>query len=124
MKKILIIEDDAMIGKILEKKLSKNSNYEIIRVFDGAEGLKKIITFKPDLISVDLMMPGINGFEVLANIDTLYKNKTERPYLLVLSNLSSEDDIKKATKLGANHFFTKSNTKIDAIVEHINQTLV
>lgn len=123
MKKILIIEDDIMVGRILQKKLSLQNKYEIFQASNGKEGLEQVAKYQPDFITTDLMMPNVNGFEVLAGINTIYKNKTNRPYILVLSNISGGDDIKKAKALGANHFFVKSDTKIEAIVEHINKIL-
>jgi len=64
MAKILIIEDDRFLRELIARKL-KNEGYEIAEAVDGEEGLKKIKEEKPDLVLLDLILPGIDGFEVL-----------------------------------------------------------
>jgi len=63
MAKILIIEDDRFLRELIARKL-KNEGYEIAEAVDGEEGLKKIKEEKPDLVLLDLILPGIDGFEV------------------------------------------------------------
>ncbi len=65
-KKILIVEDDKDINNLI--KLSLGEGYEIDSAYDGEEGLKKVNTFKPDLVFLDLMLPGINGLDVCKKI--------------------------------------------------------
>lgn len=67
MKKILIVDDDMHIGNVLEETLSKEG-YKISRAYSGTEALLVLSQSKPDLILLDLMLPGLNGEEVLPNI--------------------------------------------------------
>jgi CheY-like chemotaxis protein len=65
MKKILIVEDDKFLRELIVQKLLKEG-YETSEAVDGEEGIKKIKEEKPDLILLDLILPGIDGFEVLS----------------------------------------------------------
>ncbi|MCK5179965.1 MAG: response regulator [Candidatus Omnitrophica bacterium] len=62
-KKILIIEDDVDISKVLKKRL-EDKKYVVVEASDGYEGLYKYLRQKPDLIILDVMMPGLDGYEV------------------------------------------------------------
>lgn len=67
MKRILIIDDDIHIGNVLEETLSKEG-YEISRAYSGTEALLVLSKSKPDLVLLDLMLPGLNGEDVLLKI--------------------------------------------------------
>ena len=67
MKQILIIDDDVNIGNMLEEALTKNG-YKVSRAYSGTEALLSLSTFKPDLVLLDLMLPGLSGEEVLPQI--------------------------------------------------------
>ncbi|HLC99645.1 MAG TPA: response regulator [Patescibacteria group bacterium] len=121
MKKVLIIDDDALIGKLLEIKLTSLGEFDVIRALDGDEGLKMIKEQAPDLVVLDLMMPRKSGFEVL---EDLQKAPTKGSvHVLVLSNLSSGADKDRALKLGGHTFFIKSEMTIGGIVEYIIKQL-
>ncbi len=66
-KKILIAEDEAHLGKMIQFKLEKEG-FDVVWENDGLKAWEKIQTEKPDLVLLDVMMPGMNGFEVLKNI--------------------------------------------------------
>ena len=65
-KKVLIVEDDRDINNLI--KLSIGAGYEVESAYDGEEGLKKVSTFKPDLVFLDLMLPGVNGLDICKKI--------------------------------------------------------
>lgn len=67
--KILTIDDDANLQKVLKKVLESKS-YQVIQALDGEEGLQKVIDEKPDLIVLDVIMPGKNGFDVCRELKT------------------------------------------------------
>lgn len=67
MKQILIIDDDVNIGNMLEEVFTKNG-YKVSRAYSGTEALLSLSTFKPDLVLLDLMLPGLSGEEVLPKI--------------------------------------------------------
>ncbi len=121
MKKILIIDDDALIGKLLEVKLAEQSKYEVIRALDGEEGIKAIREQKPDVVLLDLMMPKKSGYEVLEELrrDSLGDDM----HIVILTNLSGTSDKDKALKMGGHSFFVKSENTIATIVEHVLQQL-
>lgn len=112
MKKILIIEDEKPMAKVLGLKLS-HAGYETKIANDGEEGLKILENESFDLIFLDLIMPKMDGFETLGAI----KEKQIKTPVVVLSNLSQEDDEKKAKELGAAGFFIKSNTPMSTIAD-------
>ena len=118
MKKILIIEDERPMAKILQMKL-KHEGYEAECVFNGQEGLEKIKETKYDLIVLDLIMPVVDGFQVL---EAMNKEGIDAP-VIVASNLSQPGDEDRSKKLGAVDYFIKSNTSLSDLVGRITHFL-
>lgn len=117
-KKILIIEDEKTLARALELKLS-HAGFAVTAVFNGEDGVALLLKESFSLILLDLLMPKMDGFGVL----TILKEKNIRTPVMVLSNLSQEDDLKRTQELGAKDFFIKSNTPISTILEHVNKLL-
>lgn len=117
-KKILIIEDERAIAGALELKLN-NSGFLAKVACNGKEALSLMEEFNFDFVLLDLVMPGMNGFEFLEE----FKERGNNIPVIVLSNLSQEEDIMKAKNLGAKHYFIKSNTSISKIVEYLEKEL-
>lgn len=122
MKKILIIEDDPMIGKILELKLQneakkKGIETQMLRAKNGDEGVRLICDENPDMVITDLMMPVKSGFDMLAELKA--KGCKHDMRVIALSNLSEAADIERATNLGVHEYFIKNNTSINKIADHI-----
>lgn len=115
-KRILVAEDERPIAKAMELKLN-HSGFDVRVAFDGEEALKILETEKFDLILLDLVMPKMNGFQTLQEI----KNRGIETPVVVSSNLSQEEDLKKAQDLGAIDFLIKSDTQISEIVERIKE---
>lgn len=120
MKKVLIIEDDEQISKVYGIKL-KQEGIEAVVAADGEEGLKKIVSEKPDLVLLDLMLPGKDGFWVLEEISK--KPELKSIPIIVLSNLGQEVDKEKATKLGVKEYLVKADISIKEVVERIKKYL-
>ena len=116
LKKILIMEDEKPMARALELKLN-HSGFLAVSVNDGQTGLDLLAKEHFDLILMDLMMPKMDGFTVLK---TLQANNNKIP-VLVLSNLSQEEDENKVKTLGAKDFFIKSNTSLTKLVEYVQQ---
>lgn len=119
-KKILIIEDDKFLRDLIAKKLIKE-DFEISEAIDGEEGARKVKEEKPDLILLDLILPGIDGFEVLSKIK-------EDPGLasipvIILSNLGQKDDVERGLKLGAVDYLIKAHFTPGEIIEKIKKAL-
>ena len=119
-KKILIIEDDKFLRELIVKKLVKEG-YEISEAVDGEEGIKKVKEEKPDLVLLDLILPGIDGFEVLAQMKE-DRNVTKIP-AIILSNLGQKEDIEKGLKLGAVDYLVKAHFTPGEIIEKIKKIL-
>lgn len=116
--RILIAEDEVPIAKALKLKLEK-SGFEVNIAKNGEEALSMLEEEKYDLMLLDLIMPVMDGFSVLKEI-----RKKENPIpIIVLSNLSQEEDLKKAEDLGAMDYFIKSDTPIAEVVNIINNAL-
>ena len=120
MKKILFIEDEMRLHKNFEE-LFKTENLELISSYDGESGLRLAEETTPDLILLDLILPGKNGFDVLKEI----KNNprlTNIPVIL-LTNVGGAQDIEKALSLGAHAYLEKASCSLDDILEKIKETL-
>ena len=120
MKKILIVEDDKFLRELIVKKVTSAGN-EVPEAIDGEEGVKKIEEEKPDLILLDLILPGIDGFEVLAQI----KKKPELSQIpvIILSNLGQKEDIEKGLNLGATDYLIKAHFTPNEIIEKLKKIL-
>jgi len=114
MKKILIVEDEAILSNVLKDRFEEEGWQATIAV-DGEEAVAVIKKSKFDLVLLDLIMPKKDGFEVLKEVRSEPEFK-ELP-ILVLSNLGSDDDIKKALSLGATDYFVKTQHPVAEILE-------
>ncbi|MBI4252908.1 response regulator [Candidatus Uhrbacteria bacterium] len=117
-KKILIIEDEKSMARALELKLAF-AGFESKAAGNGEEGLALLEKETFDLVLLDIIMPKIDGFAVL---EALKEKKIKTP-VIVLTNLSQDEDEKRAKSLGAKDFLVKSNTSIATIVEKVGQFL-
>ena len=106
MKKVCIIEDEKNIAEMY-RVLLENEGYEVRCAYDGEEGLKLVEEFKPDLLLLDLMLPKIDGFEVLKKLHC--QKVTDRLMVCVLSNLDQREDMERVFDLGAKNYFVKSH---------------
>ncbi len=115
-KKILIIEDDRFLRELISRKL-KNEGFLILEAVDGEDGVKKISDEKPDLVLLDLILPGIDGFEVLRRIkDNPVSGSIP---VIILSNLGQKEEVERGLKLGANDFLIKAHFTPKEIIEKI-----
>jgi len=119
-KTILIIEDDKFLRELIAKKLTQE-NFDVSEAIDGEEGMKKIKEKKPQLVLLDLILPGIDGFEVLARIK-------EDPALaqisvIILSNLGQKDDVERGMKLGAVDYLIKAHFTPNEIIDKVKAIL-
>lgn len=110
-KKILIVEDDKPLSHALMLKLG-HEGFNVEAAYDGEEALEKLNTQKYDLVILDLVMPRIDGFGVLAQL----KARGDATHIIVLSNLSQLEDMNKAKELGATEYLIKSETSLLEIV--------
>lgn len=115
-KKVLIIEDDKFLGELLVKRLSQE-NFFIELATDGEVGLTKAAEIKPDLILLDILLPGMNGYSVLEKLkaDPALKDVP----VIILSNLGQKGEIEKGMALGAVDFLVKAEFDLNDIVEKV-----
>lgn len=119
-KTILIIEDDKFLRELIAQKLIKEG-YEISEAIDGEEGIKKIQEEKPDLVLLDLILPGIDGFEVLSK---MREDPSLAPIpVIILSNLGQKEDVERGLKLGAIDYLIKAHFTPGEIIEKIKNAL-
>jgi len=116
MKKILFIEDESALHKTIGEVLTQQG-YEMISALDGEIGLRLAQTKKPDLILLDLILPKIDGFEVLKQLKE--DEKTKDILVIVLTNLEGMQDVERAIKMGASTYLVKSNYNLEEVVEKI-----
>jgi len=116
MKKILVIEDDKFLRELISQKILKEG-YDVAEAVDGEKGVESAKAEKPDLILLDLILPGIDGFEVLARI----KSDPEIAGIpvIILSNLGQKDDIEKGMKMGAADYLIKAHFTPGEIIEKV-----
>ena len=100
-KKILLIDDDTSLLQ-LAGVLFKREGAEIATAFDGFDGIAKLFTFRPDLVILDVMMPGMDGFEICRRI----RQVSDTP-LIILTALSREEEMLLGLEAGADDFLSK-----------------
>jgi DNA-binding response OmpR family regulator len=103
-KKILIVDDEPSMVSVLQRHVS-NAGFEFVSATNGREALEKIQQEEVDLVLLDLMMPGMNGFETCRRIRE--NEKTKKLPVLIITALRSESDSDSATASGANEFIVK-----------------
>ncbi|KPJ54719.1 hypothetical protein AMJ47_03750 [Parcubacteria bacterium DG_72] len=119
-KKILVIEDDKFLRELISQKLLKEG-YDVSEAIDGERGIESAKIEKPDLILLDLILPGIDGFEVLARIKS-DPEASEIP-IIILSNLGQKDDIEKGLNMGAVDYLIKAHFTPAEIIEKIRTVM-
>ncbi len=118
--KILIIEDDRFISKMYQLKLSLDG-YTVQVAENGKVGLELSKSFLPDIVLLDILMPEMDGFEVLKNLKATANTK-DIP-VLIMSNLGQEDHIQKGKEMGAVGYIVKTQYTPAKIVEIIKEVL-
>jgi DNA-binding response OmpR family regulator len=120
MSRILLVEDDPFLARAYEVKFSSEGlNFSLAKT--GQEGLDKMKAEKPDLLLLDIMLPGRSGFEVLEEMKQSPELK-DVP-VVVLSNLGQEDDIKRALSLGAKEYLIKTDVKLEDVAKTVRKYL-
>ena len=119
-KRILLVEDDRFLRKAAEVRL-RRAGYTVITAADGEEAIATASTSRPDLVLLDLIMPRMQGFEVLRVLRT-QPNMQGVP-IVVLTNLSQDADRERAMTHGANGYLIKSNMSLDALADAVSDAL-
>ena len=120
MKKILFIEDEPALQTAFTDAIT-DSGYQIFSALDGEIGINVAIKEIPDLILLDLVLPKMDGFEVLEELKK--DDNTKDIPVIVLTNLESSQDIEKALALGANTYLVKANYDLKEVIEKIKENI-
>ena len=119
-KKILVVEDDFFIRDLYEKQLQL-SGFLVVGASDGEQGVEKTKQEKPDLVLLDIVLPKMNGLDVLKNIKSNPEIKETR--IILLTNLGQESVIKEGFALGAEGYLVKSAYTPSQVVEEVRNLL-
>jgi DNA-binding response OmpR family regulator len=119
-KKVLIVEDDQALLNLYDKKFI-NSGYTVIRAEDGQEGLDKAQSESPDVILLDIMLPVMNGFEVLKNLKK--KNILDKIPVVILSNYGETKNITEGLVCGAIEYLIKVEHTPEEVVNVVEDAL-
>lgn len=120
-KRILVIDDESGIVKVLEKRL-KDHNFDVDIAFNGKDGLDKIYQSAPDLIILDIMMPGMGGNEIAAKLKQ-NKSTAKIPIIFLSALQSKEDEQKQGSIVGGNIILAKPYD-INILVAKINEMIL
>lgn len=118
--KVLIVEDDMLMGTLLSEALWRYG-FEPVLARDGDDGLKECVKSNPRIILLDLILPGINGFEVLTRLKD--NAKTKNIPVIIVSNLGDKNDVERGLSLGAEDYLIKANMVPKDIIGKINDVV-
>jgi CheY-like chemotaxis protein len=119
-RRVLLAEDDRFLRRAAESRLRQNG-FTVLPAVDGEEALTVARAERPDLILLDLIMPKLQGFEVLKALKQ--DPATAAIPVIVLSNLGQDEDLKQAMELGAVAYFIKAHLSLQDLVQRVAQTL-
>ena len=121
MSKVLVAEDDTLLASLLVEQLKKEG-YETRAAFDGMATVDEVKKWHPDVLLLDILMPGKNGWEVLEAIRA-DGTTAATPVVIIVSNLSAQDDMDKAQQMGVKYFLVKATTSLTEIVAKVKGVL-
>ena len=120
MMKVVVADDDRMFRKAAETTL-RRQGYAVATASDGEEALQLIRSERPDIIVLDLIMPKLQGFDVLQTLKQ--DSVTASIPVIVLSSLTQEQDKQEALDLGAVAYFNKTTFSLGELVKQVESTL-
>ena len=104
-RRLLVVDDDRSTVALIQQYWSKNLRFELATACDGYEAGTEMIRFAPDLVLLDLFMPGIDGFEVCRKIKA--DPQTRNTVVVVMTGLPIEENLERALECGADHCVPK-----------------
>ena len=119
-KRILLAEDDRFLRKAAEVTLRRHG-FTVLTASDGEAALQMVRAETPDLVLLDLIMPRLQGFEVLRTLKQ--DPATEAIPVIVLSSLSQASDVRQAMEEGAAAYFVKADLSLQALVQRVEEAL-
>lgn len=119
-KKILVVEDELPLAQVLSDKLQA-VGYQVSTAGDGQSGLEKALSWKPDLVLLDIVMPIMDGMTMLHKLRGTHEGK--KMSVILLTNLSDSEHVYDATANGVFDFLVKSNWDLDDLVDEVRTRL-
>lgn len=120
-KTILWIEDDVLISEIIKKKLQRY-DVNLLHAYDSGEAFKYLDDGEnPDIIFLDILLPGMNGYEILERLKS--EEATKNIPVIILTNFGQKSEIEKGLKLGAEKFLIKATITLDEVFREAENTL-
>lgn len=117
--RVLIVEDDPLLSSLLAEKLH-GEKFDLRSARTGEEALEIAKRDKPDMILLDLLLPGIDGFEVLRRLKE--DPDTKNSVVIILSNLGQESDVSRGKELGAEKYIVKVSLTLSEVVDLVRNT--
>jgi two-component system, OmpR family, alkaline phosphatase synthesis response regulator PhoP len=118
--KILIIEDEKLIVVALKKKL-ESEGFDVETEYDGVSGLRAALGMHPDLILLDIVLPGIDGVTLLGSLRA--DEWGAKVPVIILTNLNDASTIEESRKKGVNSYLVKTDWKLNDVVDKVRSTL-
>jgi CheY-like chemotaxis protein len=118
-KKILIVEDEPMVRRALVEKITEEKGLVIMSAKNGKEGLEAALREHPDFILLDLLMPVMDGMEMLSNLREDEWGKNAK--VMFLSNIADSEKVAEGVAKGVHQFMIKSNTNVSELLEHLKK---
>ena len=120
-RKILIVDDDGFLLDMYAFKFSQN-NFEVHTCMDGAQAIEKLVKgLNPEVILIDVIMPGMDGFEVLEKINK--DNLSPSSIKIILSNKSQQSDVDRGMALGVSGYIVKANSTPAEVIAQVIEVL-
>jgi len=119
--KILIVEDEDILRNVLQEKFEEE-NFIVSVAQNGKIALSLAKKFKPDIILLDILLPEVDGIEVLTSLKA--DDELSSIPIIMLSNLSEDQKIRQALELGAIDYLVKSQHPINEVVEKVNKYIL
>jgi len=119
-KRVLCIEDERFISDLYKRALT-NAGYEVLVVEDGEQGLQEALTGKYDIILLDIMLPTMNGVDLLYQIKDLAQKPTVTSKIIITTNLDQKEDMRKKVEDLADGYLIKAEITPKELVAYLQQ---
>lgn len=120
MANILLVDDDAVLLKLYSTRLAADG-HKVVTASDGEQALQTMVSSTPDVIVLDLLMPKLNGFDFIAQLNQ--KPQTQAIPKIVFSSVSKQEQVERLQTLGIKHTLNKTDVSPTQLVEIINQEI-
>ncbi|MBI2098236.1 MAG: response regulator [Candidatus Wildermuthbacteria bacterium] len=120
MKKVLVVEDEQLIADLLQRKL-RGAGYYAFVAGDGEVALQQIRDERPDIVLLDIVLPRLNGFEVLAEMQK--DEELQKIPVIIISNSGQQAEIEKAKEVGVRDWLVKTEFDPKEVLEKVQKQI-